>query len=48
MRVLPAFAGDGRYFVRVPPGTLSPLWQVEQPVVQPLEGVQWAVGGGAA
>ncbi|KAL4854079.1 putative UDP-3-O-acyl-N-acetylglucosamine deacetylase 5 [Chlorella vulgaris] len=31
VRVLPAFAGDGRYFVRCLPGTNSHHWELEQP-----------------
>ena len=38
VRVLPAFAGDGRYFVHVPLGTNSRHWALEQPEVQDLKG----------
>lgn len=37
VRVLPAFAGDGRYFVHVPLGTNSRHWALEQPEVQDLK-----------
>lgn len=36
VRVRPAFAGEGRYFVRVPPGTNSHLFQVDKPAAIPL------------
>lgn len=39
VRVLPAFAGEGRYFVRVPPGTNSDMWEVEQPQSRKLEDI---------
>jgi len=38
VRVRPAHAGQGRYFVRVPPGTNEHLWQLEQPAPRELEG----------
>lgn len=31
VRVRPAYAGEGRYFVRVPPGTNSHLFELEEP-----------------
>ncbi|PSC74552.1 UDP-3-O-[3-hydroxymyristoyl] N-acetylglucosamine deacetylase 2 [Micractinium conductrix] len=37
VRVVPAPAGKGRYFVRVPKGTNEGLWVVEQPVPRELE-----------
>lgn len=38
VRVLPAFAGEGRYFVRVAGGTNGHLWEAEQPIVREVEG----------
>lgn len=38
VRVMPAFAGEGRYFVRVPCGTNEHEWEVEQPQERALEG----------
>lgn len=38
VRVAPAFAGEGRYFVRVPPGAISPLWDTERPTATQLDG----------
>jgi hypothetical protein len=32
VRVRPAFAGEGRYFVRVPEGTNQGLFEVDKPV----------------
>lgn len=37
MRVRPAFAGEGRYFVRVPPGTNAHDFTAEEPEVVPHE-----------
>ncbi|KAL4433595.1 hypothetical protein ABPG75_000036 [Micractinium tetrahymenae] len=37
VRVLPAFAGEGRYFVRVPRGTNEHEWELEQPQERELE-----------
>ena len=45
VRVLPAFAGEGRFFVSVSPGTNSHHWALEQPAVQQsLEGELGAAG----
>lgn len=37
VRVRPAFAGEGRYFVRVPPGTNASDYQPMKPKVVPEE-----------
>lgn len=47
VRVMPAFAGEGRYFVHVPRGTNEHEWEVEQPQERELEGAR-AGGGGVA
>ncbi|EFN51792.1 expressed protein [Chlorella variabilis] len=48
VRVLPAFAGDGRYFVHVPLGTNSRHWALEQPEVQDLKACKAAEASAGA
>jgi hypothetical protein len=45
VRVMPAFAGEGRYFVQVPTGTNVDSWQMEQP--QSFESQGAGMGRGA-
>ena len=40
VRVAPAFAGEGRYFVRVPTGTISPEWEADRPAPRRLDGAR--------
>lgn len=40
VRVVPAFAGEGRYFVRVPRGTNEHEWEVDQPQERELPGAR--------
>lgn len=37
VRVRPAFASEGRYFVRVPPGTNSGLFELQEPTERGIE-----------
>lgn len=44
VRVAPALADEGRYFVRVPPGAISPLWETERPTATTLDGARRVAG----
>lgn len=44
VRVAPALADEGRYFVRVPPGAISPLWETERPTATQLDGARRVAG----